>query len=232
MIHYHGTPLTPKAMLYRMAGKHFCVSFANPSQAKTCMEIGQSIMWDNGAFTTYTQGKQLDRTKLYSWLEDKVAHPHWAVIPDVIGGDEEQQRDLLSEWPFGPEFGAPVWHMAMSFDYLMYLTDHFGKVCFGSSGEYWNVGSDAWCSRADAAFNKLAQKHRRMPWIHMLRGLSLGGERWPFASADSVNVARNFKDYDRCPEKMARKIDGIQTPLFWEPHPVQQSMFGRTAWQT
>ena len=226
MIHYHGTPMTPKEMLYRMAGKHLCVSFANAYQAKTCMEIGQSVMWDNGAFTTYTQGKNLDRTKLYSWLEDKIGHPHWAVIPDVIGGDEEHQRSLLSEWPFGPEFGAPVWHMDMPFDYLMYLTDHYKKICFGSSGQYWNVGSDAWCGRADAAFNMLAQKHSRMPWIHMLRGLSLAGERWPFASADSVNVARNYKDYDRCPELMARKIDSVQTPFLWEKKPIQQCMFG------
>ena len=51
MIHYHGTPLTPREQLYKMAGKHFCVSFYNPQDAKVCMQIGQSIMWDNGAFS-------------------------------------------------------------------------------------------------------------------------------------------------------------------------------------
>ena len=69
MIHYHGTPLTPKEQLYSMAGKHFCVSFADPRDADTCLQIGQSIMWDNGAFTSYTQGKQIDYNKLYAWLE-------------------------------------------------------------------------------------------------------------------------------------------------------------------
>ena len=27
MIHYHGTPLTPRAQLLTMAGEHFCVSY-------------------------------------------------------------------------------------------------------------------------------------------------------------------------------------------------------------
>lgn len=49
MMHYHGTPLTPRAELQKMAGKHFCVSFANPGDADWCLANGQSVMWDNGA---------------------------------------------------------------------------------------------------------------------------------------------------------------------------------------
>jgi len=225
MIHYHGTPITPRAHLYTMTGKHFCVSFAHPSDAKVCMQIGQSIMWDNGAFTTYKSGKTFDTKKFYRWLEDKLGHPHWAVIPDIIGGDEAQQRDLLKTWPFDKGLGAPVWHMAMSLDYLNYLCDNFGKVCFGSSGEYWQVGSDRWSARADTAFNFLCQKQRNMPWLHMLRGLSLSGERWPFASADSVNVARNHKDYGVMPDKMAARIDAVQCPILWETQPIQGELY-------
>jgi len=55
----------------------------------------------------------------------------------------------------------------------------------------------------------------------MLRGLSLSGKRWPFASADSVNVARNYKDKPQCPEKMARAIDSVQCPISWEQQPEQ-----------
>ena len=88
--------------------------------------------------------------------------------------------------------------MGMSLDYLLFLTDHYPRVCFGSSGEFWDVGSEAWCQRADKAFNSLAKRHRFIPHIHMLRGLALAGKRWPFASADSVNVARNFKDAKKC----------------------------------
>ena len=63
MIHYHGTPLTPKEQLYKMAGKHFCVSFFNPQDAKTCMQIGQSVMWDNGAFSSFKNGEKLNYKK-------------------------------------------------------------------------------------------------------------------------------------------------------------------------
>ena len=216
MIHYHGTPLTPREMLLRIAGKHFCVSFANPSDAQVCLEIGQSIMWDNGAFTTYTQGKEFKIDKFYEWLEPKLGHPHWGVIPDVIGGSEEDNRARLETWPFPKELGAPVWHMHMHTDYLLYLCDNYPKVCFGSSGEFWKIGTVRWQQRIDEAFTELDKKHRHIPWIHMLRGLAQAGKRWPFASADSVNVARNFKDKPQCPEHMARKIDSVQCPVEWD----------------
>lgn len=198
-----------------MAGKHFCVSFAAPQDADVCLQIGQSVMWDNGAFTAYTKGKQLDLDNLFRWLEDRLAHPHWAVIPDVIDGTVEQQKSLLKQWPFDISLSCPVWHLALPTDYLLYLVDHYPKVCFGSSGEYWKVGSDKWAERCDKAFNVLSKYRQTLPWIHMLRGLAQAGKQWPFASADSTNVARNFKSAGRHPEQMARKIDAVQTPVFW-----------------
>lgn len=215
MIHYHGTPLTPRSELYKMAGKHFCVSYANPQDADVCLHIGQSVMWDNGAFTAYSKGTELNLPRLYEWLEQRLAHPHWAVIPDVIDGSVEQQKHLLQQWPFDVYMSAPVWHMGLDVDYLLYLTDNYHKVCFGSSGQYWKVGSDKWSERCDHAFNALSKYRQSLPWIHMLRGLAQAGKQWPFASADSVNVARNFKTAGKDPEQMARKIDSVQTPVFW-----------------
>ncbi len=221
MIHYHGTPLTPRDQLYKMAGKHFCVSFSSPQDADVCLQIGQSIMWDNGAFSVFTRGQRFDVNKYYNWLENKLGHPHWAVIPDVIDGTEQQQKELLFTWPFHLSLGAPVWHMGMRLEYLEFLCDKYPRVCFGSSGEYWNVGSGSWCSRVDHAFNTII-KNNYIPQIHMLRGLAQAGKRWPFASADSVNVARNYKDYGADPEKMARRIDGIQSPIKWTQQPTQK----------
>jgi len=224
MIHYHGTPLTPRAELVKMAGKNFCVSFADPRDAEWCLMHGQSVLWDSGAFTAFTKGKPVDWAKYYAWLDARLGHPHWAIIPDVIDGDVEQQRALVAQWPFDRDFAAPVWHMALSVDYLLDLVDHWPRVCFGSSGRYWQVGSDAWARRADQAFDALARRGR-LPWVHMLRGLALCGDRWPFASADSVNVARNFKDASTCPERMARRIDAVQCPIRWHPTQEQIGMF-------
>jgi hypothetical protein len=223
MIHYHGTPLTPRAELVKMAGKHFCVSFANPGDADWCLAHGQSVLWDNGAFSFKTQGKPVDWAKYYAWLEVRLGHPHWAIIPDVIDGDVAEQRALVAQWPHGP-LGAPVWHMALPIDYLLDLANHWPKLCFGSSGAYWQVGSDQWCRRADEAFNALERRGLR-PWVHMLRGLALAGDRWPFASADSVNVARNFKDTNTDPERMARRIDAVQGPIRWTMRAEQQGLF-------
>ncbi len=80
-----------------------------------------------------------------------------------------------------------------------------------------------WCERVDYVFNQLVKKYKYIPNIHMLRGLSLGGTKYPFASADSVNVARNFKDQKKCPESMARKIDAMQTPIRWQKSNKQMS---------
>jgi len=223
MIHYHGTPLTPKEEFYKMAGKHFCVSFARPDDAEKCLLVGQSIMWDNGAFSSYTQGKDLDLKGYYKWLEERLGHPHWCVIPDVIGGSVNKQKRLIKNFPFPKDLSAPVWHLNLDLDYLLYLTDNFPKVCFGSSGEYWDVGSEKWCSRIDIAFNLLAKKNKYIPYIHMLRGLSLGGTKYPFASAYSTNVARNINDKQKCPELMARKIDSMQNPIKWTIKEVQDN---------
>ena len=224
MIHYHGTPLTPRSALYQMAGKHFCVSFARPDDAAVCLQIGQSVMWDNGAFTSYQQGQAFDINKFYEWLEPRLGHPHWAVIPDVIDGTLQQQKELLLTWPFPQTLGAPVWHMAQPISYLLDLAQKYERICFGSSGKYWRVGDAAWSHRADEAFNSLAIRHKHLPHIHMLRGLALGGQRWPFASADSVNVARNFKDGNNDPERMARRIDGVQCPISWAQQPEVQEL--------
>ena len=206
-----------------MAGKHFCVSFAEPRDADWCLSAGQSVMWDNGAFSAFTKGKTTDWPAYYDWLEPRLAHPHWAVIPDVIDGDIEAQRALASEWPFDRELGAPVWHMGLEIDYLLELADEWPRLCFGSTAQYWQVGSLSWERRADAAWNALDQFGHKT-WVHMLRGLSLGGARWPFASADSVNVARNFKDAQMCPERMARRIDATQCPVRWVQRPEQLEM--------
>jgi hypothetical protein len=214
-LHYHGTPLTPRRELMKLAGKHFCVSFAHPQDADWCAQNGQSVMWDNGAFSLFTKGKEIDKGALFAWLEDRLVAPHWAVCLDVIGGSVEDQLDLAKEWPFPKSLSAPVWHMGLPIKYLLHLADTYPKICFGSSAEYWQVGSEKWSARCDLAFEALSKRHRHLPWIHMLRGLAVVGKRWPFASADSVNVARNFKTGNRCPRRMADDIDAVQAPPFF-----------------
>lgn len=223
MIHYHGTPITPNAQLARMAGRHFCVSFARPDNLRTCLQIGQSLMLDNGAFSAFTRGTPLDTRAYYRWLSDILAPPHWAVIPDVIDGDVGQQRDLIQQWPqeYG-HLGAPVWHLGLPIDWLLELCDRFPRVCLGSSGAYWKVGGEAWCRRMDEAFNAL-HRTERLTWIHGLRMLGQTDGGWPLASADSTNVAQNFKR-SGCAECLAAGLDAQQAALWWRPREVQADL--------
>jgi hypothetical protein len=224
MIHYHGTPITPKTALDSMVGQHFCVSYFRPDSLKTCLRIGQSLMLDNGAFSCFTRQIPFDLHGFYEWIEPILAHPHWAVVPDVIGGSVETQRQMTKTWPFGKEFGIPVWHLGIPLDYLFELSDTWGRVCFGSSGEFWKVGSPKWSAKMDEAFNALNSRYVRLPWVHGLRMLGQGLSDWPLASADSTNVALNHSRKIECAGCMAKRINGENPPLKWNKKQSQETL--------
>jgi hypothetical protein len=224
-LHFHGTPLSPRSSLLAMAGKCLCVPFSDARDAEWALAHAQAVMWDNGAFSLFRNGgTALDIPAYYTWLEPLLGHPHFAIPPDRIDGDAAEQAEMLNTWPFSKAYGAPVWHIGLPIGWLLDLVDEWPKVCFGSSGQYWQIGSDAWCRRMDEAFNVLA-RNGPMPWVHGLRMAALNGDRWPMASTDSANVARNFKDYNVCPERMARRLDAIQNPIKWELAPEQMGLF-------
>jgi hypothetical protein len=225
VIHYHGTPITPRHQLYRMAGRHFCVSFARPDDLEPCLQIGQSVMLDNGAFSAFTRAEPFDLDGYVKWVEPVLAHPHWAVIPDVIDGTEADQDRMIAQWPRSyRDLSMPVWHLGLPIQYLLELAQRFPRICFGSSAAYWDVGSDAWCGRMDEAFNALAQRHHGLPWVHGLRMLGMAGQRWPLASADSSNVAQNHTRTG-CAECMAAVLDSTQCRTGWKQIETQQRMF-------
>jgi hypothetical protein len=214
-MHYHGTPITPMTALYELAGRCFCVSFAHPGDVSRCHMIGQSVMLDNGAFSKWKKGTATNWPAYYAWSDEWLNYPTtWAVIPDEIDGGAEAQDGLILQWPFG-ERGAPVWHMDEPIDRLAKLCDGWPKVCIGSTSNYADVMSDAWKRRMDEAWDRLAKQHHRLPWVHMLRGMACSGERWPFASVDSTDIARNHNRDQNVPRKMADRWDAVQCGSTW-----------------
>ena len=223
MIHYHGTPISPMKAIETMGGKHFCVSYARPDDLKRCLRIGQSLMLDNGAFSAKTRGLPFDRNGFYAWVEPLLAHPHWAVVPDVIDGSEDEQRQMVKSWPFRKEMGIPVWHLGLSISYLIELCDAWGRVCFGSAGEFWQIGTSKWCHRMDEAFNALVNTYgRQIPWVHGMRMLGQSNGPWPLASADSTNVALHHAEHLECAGCMAKRIDSTNPPANWKIQPLQE----------
>ena len=177
MIHYHGTPITPTALLReQLAGRHFCVPFPAPYQARLCHDIGQSVMLDNGAFSTWKRGHKADWPAFYAWAEEWLAFPTtWAVVPDVIDAGPDAQDALLAQWPFGAK-GSPVWHMDEPIDRLVRLLDAWPRVCIGSTNQFDPPYRPAWRRRMDAAWSAITKRHRFLPWVHMLRGAAVQRE--------------------------------------------------------
>ncbi len=221
MIHYHGTPITPRSKLLELAGRCFCVSFAHPQDVRVCHEIGQSVMLDNGAFTLWRTGRPADWSAYYRWCERWLEYrTTWAVIPDVIEGTERENDRLLAAWPFGDR-GAPVWHLHERIDRLVRLAHEWSRVCLGSSGSYRNVGGQRWQRRMTEVLDRLCPDGPAPVWLHMLRGMKLAGSPYPFASADSTNIARNHAGVPslgvppRRPRAMADELDRRQCPARW-----------------
>jgi hypothetical protein len=215
VIHYHGTPITPASVLGQLAGRSFCVSFAHPDQVETVHTIGQSVMLDNGAFSSWRQHTPTDWPGYYSWCERWLEYQStWAVIPDVIDGTAEDNDALIRQWPHGDR-GAPVWHMHEPIERLLRLADSWPRVCLGSSGRYATVGNDRWRYRMDATMNALCGSGPAPVWLHMLRGMSLSSSEYPFASVDSTDIARNHARPRNDALEMALRWDARQCPSRW-----------------
>lgn len=217
-MHYHGTPITPRSKLLELAGRCFCVSYADGRDVEVCHEIGQSVMLDNGAFSFWRTGKPVDWGGFYRWAEPWLDyHTTWAVIPDIIDGTEGENDELLGQWPDSLfSKGAPVWHMHESIDRLLCLCDGWPRVCIGSSGEYAVVGDGRWHRRMEEAFDALCPTGPPPVWLHMLRGMSMADGPYPFASVDSTDIARNH-NRGRSVRSMADRWDGRQAPSRWTP---------------
>jgi hypothetical protein len=217
-LHYHGTPITPRSELLTLAGRSFCVSYAEPRDVEACHRIGQSVLLDNGAYTTWRQGRDYDPDGFCDWAEPWLDHPTtWAVIPDLIDGDEDANDRLLVRW-FRRRLrgGAPVWHLHEPLERLRRLAHGYDRVCLGSSRAYAEIGTDHWHRRIGEAFNTLADERGRVPWVHMLRGMSLAGSEYPFASLDSTDVARNHNRAQNTALRLAERWDALQCPPRWQ----------------
>lgn len=220
-MHYHGTPISPRAkMLEELQGRCFCVSFEEPRDIEVCHEIGQSVLLDNGAYSAWTKGRRPDWDGYYAWCEKWLQFPTtWAVIPDVIEATEAENDLLIADWPHGTR-GAPVWHMGEPLERLVRLAKGWPRVCVGSSAAYADPTSRRWRHRMEDAMNALCGTGPVPVWLHMLRAMDqVAGGPYPFASADSTNLARNHGGasghHPRCLRLMADAIDARQAPARW-----------------
>lgn len=237
MIHYHGLPITPgTACATAVSAGHAFVSFAHPDQLGIAIEVCQSFALDNGAFSAWRGGAPItDWWPYYEWVMDIRRRPgfDFAVIPDVIDGDEAANDALVEAWPLETE-GAPVWHMHESIERLVRLCE-WPRVCIGSSGQFATVGDARWWGRIAEAMNAICDDDGfPRTKVHGLRMLDPEVfSRLPFASADSTNIGRNvgidsaWRGTYTPPSKEVRamvmrsRIESVNGALRWERQPVQ-----------
>lgn len=198
MIHYHGLPITPAtAACKAVEAGHAFVSFAHSDQINVAIEMCQSFAIDNGAFSAWRQGKPIINWQpFYDWALDckKIPSCDFAVIPDVIDGNESDNDALLRDCPLPSWFGAPVWHLHESLDRLEKLANTYLRVCFGSSGEFSSIGTIKWWERISQSMSVICDEEGRPNCkLHGLRMLNPDVfTKIPFASADSTNIGRNI----------------------------------------
>ena len=239
MIHFHGTPIggsrqdTAKFLL----GRHALVPFSRQDDVAIVADVCQSFVFDNGAFSIWKQGGTLDVPGYINWCSEWCRHPgfDWALIPDVIDGNEAENDSLLTNWPRHVR-GVPVWHLHESIDRLVRLGNTWPVVALGSSGQWRTPGTEAWWQRMNAALNALCDKQGRPPCrLHGLRMLDPAVfSKLPLASADSTNAAVNSGSLDRFGMYMppttsqraaviAERIEAHNSAPVWIQQPVQES---------
>lgn len=239
MIAYHGTPCSGDRVNAAkfLAGRHAMVSFAAPSELPVVMDVCNSFVLDNGAYSIWKNGGQLDVEGYFDWVDAAQHHPgfDWALMPDVIDGSEQDNNALFRRWPFRHGTGVPIWHLHESLDWLVWLSGVYGRVALGSSGQWPTPGTDGWWDRMGEAMRVLDIGHGRPRCkLHGLRMLDPAiFTRLPFASADSTNAVRNSNLIGRFgmyppPSQAARmatiadRIEAHQSTAVWVP--IEQTM--------
>lgn len=197
MIHYHGGPITPvSAAIAAWTRRHACVSFAYPDQMPVACEVAQSVICDNGAFTAWKNGEQVNIPMYAEWVNEWYRHPafDWCLIPDIIDGSETDNDRLITEWPLPRAVSVPVWHLHESMQRLEMLCNTWQRVAIGSSGQYASIGTDSWWRRmSDAMTWACDSEGYPRTKLHGLRMLNPTiYSQFPFSSCDSTNVARNI----------------------------------------
>lgn len=205
MIHYHGTPIggDKQGAARFLVGRHALVPFSYPADLGVALEVCQSVCLDNGAFTLWKKGGDVDVGAYHAWVHSVAGHPSldWCLIPDKIDGTEQDNVDLVALWlRMGSKVeSVPVWHMHESLEWLDWLVTKFRTVALGSSGQWATPGTDAWWQRMTEAMSVACDDAGRpRARLHGLRMLDPEVfTRLPLASADSTNAAVNCGSLSR-----------------------------------
>ena len=244
MIHYHGTPIGGKRTdaVEILTGRHALISFAHQQDLPIAMEVCQSFILDNGAFSEWRKtGGRVDFNAYVEWVSQNYRHPNfdWCLIPDTIDGTQKENEDLITKWTrLGHKAkGVPVWHFHESFAWLEWLVDRFEWVALGSSGQWPNPGRGDWWRRMGEVMSVACDSQGRPKCkLHGLRMLDPEiFSRIPLSAADSTNAARNNNQINRFgmyppptagqrAATIAARIESNNCAAYWVPDNMQHEL--------
>jgi len=220
VIKYHGTPISPKEVFEKkMKGYNVLISYVDSRDLTRAKKICNKIILDNGAFSVWKRGISVNWEDYYKWAFTHYDRIEKFIIPDVIGGTEEDNDNLLNEFLNNhknyKDKAMPVWHTNESLDRLDRLSSMFDYIAFGSAEEHGKVGSKDWTKKMIDVMNHICDKDGNPSFkIHMLRCLNRRVfTKYPFYSGDSVTVGVNYKKYGF--DEMMSRMMPYYSPKKW-----------------
>lgn len=243
MIPIFGTPLGGKCEDRPdfMRGRVVLIPWLSAEDLNQAKLVSRNFVVDNSAFTAWMQGTPIeDWEPYYDWVRTFYQHPSfmWAAIPDVIDGSEEDNDELLSQWPSDlSKVGVPVYHLHESLERAERLAETYPLIALGSSGEWADVGTDSWWARMGEVMRAVCDSEGRP--ICKLHGMRMLNPRvftrLPLTSADSTNVGQNASreakrwgvSVPTARRIMAENVEREQSAERWTkaPAPMQYSLF-------
>jgi len=199
LIHFHGTPLSGShSIAARVLLSRFAfVSYADQTQFELVKEHCSGYALDCGAYSFWKRGIEIDWELYRSWVLSNYQHPGYcfSICPDIIGGDEKDNDELLKEYPL-PE-GVPVFHQGESLSRLEKLMKSYPRIALGSIEKF--LPSDTFYEWMNECMRILCDKDGNpRVRIHGLRMLNPEiFQKYPLSSADSTNIAQNYNNGNR-----------------------------------
>ena len=218
-------------------GKHILVAFGDHKHLDQAAYLVSSFVIDNGAWRAFQQGGRLDVNKYYAFCYEWYRHPalDWFIIPDVIGGSEQENNELIRSWPAELP-GAPVWHFGESLAKLEWLSRSYRVVCLAPNGtkEYATLGSPEYLRRIGEAMKVVCDELGRPRCkLHGLRMMNPDEYQFiPLSSADSTNAVRNRNSHQRFGQykpqqdglrarQVADRIEYYQSSPVWDEQSIK-----------
>jgi len=240
MRHYHRTPIaeTAEESTRFLHNRHALVPFHQPADAPLAFEVCRSVALDHGAVDIARDGGQLDLDGYIRWCEEWHRHPgfDWALIPDLIDGDEADNDALLRAWP-KRIVGVPIYHLQEDPGRLLRLAESYPLVALRSGPRSWSLaGTTGWWGRMAIVLDAICDEHGRP--LCKLHGQQMMAPdiftALPLASvdgscADMDQRAGRFGRY-QAPAKLQRnmvladRLEALTSAPAWQ-RPQQQLMY-------